>query len=85
MPRRGTKISSLIGFAATEWAFGPVDTFSIHVSVIASLGAYVFDALDLEALAATAARLNRWEFMVTINPIAVMGGTGSLVNAVATF
>ena len=31
IPRSGTKISSLIGFAATEWAFGPVVTFWIQV------------------------------------------------------
>src|SRR6266550_1710179 len=37
IPRRGTKISSLIGFAATECAFGPVGTFSIQVSLIASM------------------------------------------------
>ena len=37
------------------------------------------------ASAATAARLNRWEFMLTIAPLVVTGGTGSPANILATF
>jgi len=29
--------------------------------------------------------INRWEFMLTIAPLSVTGGTGSPVNALATF
>jgi hypothetical protein len=32
-----------------------------------------------------AAKLNRWEFMLTIAPLAVTGGTGSPANILATF
>ncbi len=37
------------------------------------------------ALAETAARLNRWEFMLTAGPIPVTGGTGSPLNPIAVF
>jgi kynurenine formamidase len=56
-----------------------------HTAVIVSLGAYIFDALDLDALAETAARLNRWEFMLTGAPMAVAGGTGSPITLIAIF
>ena len=57
----------------------------LHTFLIAGLGITMLDNMDLEALAETAARENRWEFMVTIGPIPVTGGTGSPVNALAIF
>ena len=45
----------------------------------------ILDNQDLEALAETAAKLKRWEFMITINPMPVTGGTGSPLNTIATF
>jgi kynurenine formamidase len=57
----------------------------VHTLTIAALGAPLLDAMDLEAVAQTAARLNRWEFMLTGAPLAVPGGTGSPVNLVALF
>ena len=57
----------------------------MHVLMIAGLGAYVIDAMDLEALAETAAKLNRWEFLLTVGPSPVRGGTGGPVNPQATF
>ena len=57
----------------------------VHSLVIVALGGYIVDAMDLEALAETAARLNRWEFMVTGAPITATGGTGALLNLTATF
>ncbi|HYE86689.1 MAG TPA: cyclase family protein, partial [Vicinamibacterales bacterium] len=56
-----------------------------HTVAIASIGLIIIDNADLEELAATAARLNRWEFMFSAAPIPVKGGTGSVLNAVATF
>jgi hypothetical protein len=41
--------------------------------------------MDPEALAETAARLNRWEFMFIVNPLPVPGGTGGPVNPIAIF
>jgi kynurenine formamidase len=56
-----------------------------HTVAIASMGLLIIDNADLEELAATAARLDRWEFMLSVAPIPVAGATGSVVNAVATF
>ena len=60
-------------------------TQPLHTFLIAGLGSNIFDNMDLEALAETAARLNRWEFMLTVGPIPVTGGTGSPLNPIAVF
>ena len=57
----------------------------VHTLLIAGLGSNIFDNMDLEALAETARRLNRWEFMLTAGPIPVTGGTGSPLNPIAVF
>ena len=57
----------------------------IHQLVIIAMGMPIFDNLDLEAVAAEAARQQRWEFLVTAAPMAVGGGTGSPFNPIATF
>jgi kynurenine formamidase len=56
-----------------------------HTVAIVALGLLIIDNADFEALAETAARLNRWEFMFSVAPIPVTGATGSVVNAIATF
>ena len=38
-----------------------------------------------EAVAEAAAKLNRWEFMLTFGPVPVTGGTGFPLNALAIF
>jgi kynurenine formamidase len=58
---------------------------TVHSLFITAMGIHLLDNQDLDALADTAARLKRWEFMVTIAPMVVRGGTGSPVNVVATF
>ena len=60
-------------------------TQPLHTFLIAGLGSNIFDNMDLEALAETARRLNRWEFMLTAGPIPVTGGTGSPLNPIAVF
>ncbi|NKB33974.1 MAG: cyclase family protein [Pseudomonadales bacterium] len=57
----------------------------VHELTIVALGMRLFDNLDLEAVAAEAARQNRWEFMLTAAPIPVEGGVGSPMNPIATF
>jgi kynurenine formamidase len=57
----------------------------VHTLFINALGIHLLDNQDLEALSATAAKLNRWEFMLTIAPVPVTGGTGFPLNALATF
>ena len=60
-------------------------TFPVHTLMITALGINLLDNLDLEAVAETAGRLKRWEFMLTIAPLRVTGGTGSPINALASF
>ena len=60
-------------------------TLPIHTLMITGLGMNLLDNQDLEALGDTAARLNRWEFMLTIAPVPVTGGTGFPLNAIAMF
>jgi kynurenine formamidase len=57
----------------------------VHTLLITALGINILDNQDLEALAETAAKLKRWEFMITINPMPVTGGTGSPMNTLAVF
>ena len=57
----------------------------IHTLLITALGVNILDNQDLEAVADMAAKLKRWEFMITINPLPVIGGTGSPMNTMATF
>ena len=57
----------------------------VHILSIVAMGVDLFDNLDLDALAETAAELNRWEFMLVAAPLAVEGGTGSPLNALAIF
>jgi kynurenine formamidase len=58
---------------------------AVHTLFITAMGIHLLDNQDLEAVSATAEKLKRWEFMVTIAPVPVTGGTGFPVNALATF
>lgn len=57
----------------------------IHQLVLVAMGVHIFDNCDLEALSEACAKRNRWEFLLTAAPIAVVGGTGSPLNPIATF
>jgi kynurenine formamidase len=57
----------------------------VHILMINALGIHLFDNQDLEAVADMAAKLKRWEFLLTVAPVPVTGGTGFPVNALATF
>jgi kynurenine formamidase len=57
----------------------------MHTLLITALGINILDNQDLETLADVAAKLKRWEFMITINPMPITGGTGSPMNTLATF
>ena len=56
-----------------------------HTAILAGLGVDILDNQDLEAVAETAAKLNRWEFLMTVAPVPVTGGTGFPANALAIF
>ena len=60
-------------------------TQPVHTMLIAGFGSNIFDNMDLETLAETAADENRWEFLITAGPIPVDGGTGSPLNPIAVF
>ena len=60
-------------------------TQPIHQLTIVAMGMPLFDNLDLEAVAAEAARQGRWEFLLVAAPLAVEGGTGSPLNPLAIF
>ena len=57
----------------------------VHTLAITALGLNILDNQDLEAVGELAAAQKRWEFMLTVAPVPVTGGTGFPVNALATF
>ena len=63
----------------------PGMTNPIHIVGIVAMGLWLVDNCNLEALAATCRELGRWEFSVTIAPLAFVGATGSPVNPLAMF
>jgi kynurenine formamidase len=67
---------------------GPVPTMCwqpVHKFVLVARGMHLFDGLDMEAVAATAARLKRWEFMFVAIPNPSTRGTGSQISPIAIF
>ena len=58
--------------------------WSVH-GVIFAYGVALLDNALLEPLANACAEEGRYEFMITINPLNVIGGTGSPVNPIAVF
>ena len=80
-------VSFLGSDAAQDVVPSLVDTVAlpVHTLAITALGIDILDNQDLEAVGDMAAKLNRWEFMVTIAPVPVTGGTGFPVNALAIF
>jgi kynurenine formamidase len=61
------------------------ETGAVHDFALVYLGVHIFDNVDLEALAEAAQARKRWEFLLTVAPLAIRGGTGSPVNPIATF
>ena len=57
----------------------------VHLLMLNTMGVHIFDNLELEGLAAECAKQGRWEFLITVAPLAVEGGTGSPFNPIATF
>ena len=56
--------------------------WSVHGAIFA-YGIGLLDNALLEPLAEVCARESRYEFMLTVNPLRVVGGTGSPVNPIA--
>lgn len=59
--------------------------FPIHVLAVNSMGLRLLDYLQLDMVAATCERLDRWEFLCIVAPLRIPGGTGSPVNPIAIF
>ena len=80
-------VAMIGGDAANDFTPSGIEglAYPLHRLAIIALGVHMFDNADLEALSETAARLNRWEFLFTVAPIPMPGGTGSPVNPIATF
>jgi kynurenine formamidase len=57
----------------------------VHVLAIVYMGLPLLDNAILQPLAEACAEEGRYEFMLTLNPLIVRGGTGSPVNPIATF
>ncbi len=57
----------------------------VHQLLLIAVGTPIFDNLDLEALAAEAAKRNRPTFLITAAPTPVPGGTGSPLNPTVIF
>lgn len=58
---------------------------AVHNFIQAILGIHVLDRADLEALSEATASRKRWEFMLTVTPLALPNATGSPVNPIAMF
>jgi kynurenine formamidase len=57
----------------------------VHLVLINGMGVPILDNLDLEAVSEAAVKRGRWEFLLTVAPLPVEGGTGSPVNPIAIF
>jgi kynurenine formamidase len=57
----------------------------VHLLVLNTMGMPIIDNMDLERVAQVAAQQHRWEFLLTLAPEAVPGGTGSPINPTAIF
>jgi kynurenine formamidase len=55
----------------------------IHSVAIPYMGLPLLDNANFDALAAVCAELHRWEFLLVIAPLVVLGGTGSPANPIA--
>lgn len=57
----------------------------VHALALCAMGMPLLDNLHLEPLSSTCAILKRWDFLCSIAPMRIPGGTGSPVNPIAVF
>ena len=55
----------------------------VHMCMLVGMGVHLLDNLRLDQLAQECARQDRWEFLFTVAPLQIGGGTGSPVNPIA--
>ncbi|GIS64294.1 MAG: hypothetical protein CM1200mP3_05420 [Chloroflexota bacterium] len=76
---------SILGWDMMDSAPNEYDVpWSVHGAIFA-YGVALIDNALLEPLSITCKQESRYEFMVTINPLYVKGGTGSPANPIAVF
>ncbi len=63
----------------------PRVTNPIHQVALIRMGVWILDNANLEELAIAYAERNRWEFMLSMGPLRIVGGTGCPVNPIAIF
>lgn len=65
----------------------PFDCVShpIHVMALVAMGMQLLDNQNLDDLAAACAARSRWEFMLVVAPLKLVGGTASMTNPIAIF
>jgi len=79
---------AILGWETPDYAPHPpgdLPPSSVHNFALTILGIHLIDRADFDAVAEAAAARNRWEFMLTIAPLAIPHGTGSPVNPIAMF
>jgi kynurenine formamidase len=81
---RETDCSALVWDMVEEAPFGYDVPFTIH-GAIASFGLALIDNADLRSLAEACHEEGRYEFMLLVSPLLVIGATGSPVNPLAIF
>jgi kynurenine formamidase len=57
----------------------------IHSVAIVAMGLHLLDNLDLESLSAACEAEGRSEFLLTLAPLVILGGTASPLNPIAVF
>ena len=82
--RRIAMIASDTGNDVAPSGYSKV-TSPIHQVGIVAMGLWIMDNANLEELAQACRERNRWEFMISIGPLRISGGTGSPVNPLAIF
>ena len=57
----------------------------VHWVVVTAMGVPILDNCDFEEVSQQCRQRRRWEFLLTVAPLVVTGGTGSPINPIATF
>jgi kynurenine formamidase len=62
-----------------------VTTHPMHVLTLVAMGMQLLDNQNLEDVASACVAHERWEFMLVVAPLKLIGGTASMVNPIAIF
>jgi len=57
----------------------------IHILTLVAMGMQLLDNQNLDDLAAACAARSRWEFLLMVAPLRLVGGTASMTNPIAVF